>query len=487
MPGERLLVVRSGCARGCASFHPRSAPLSSRRMQSATRTLTAATFAERYTLPKYRLRVTAGPSAGLERVFDRRLVYIGSAPDNDLVLDDPSVSRNHMKIDGERTGYRIKDLESKNGTWFAGARLVEAVLGTQAVLRLGQTELHFEHLPELHEVALAREPQFGDLLGTSPEMREIFAILARAAPAEATVLVDGESGTGKELVAEALHQHSRRAQGPFVVFDCSAVQRDLVESELFGHVKGAFTGALATRRGAMADAQGGTLFLDEIGELELDVQPKLLRALEKREIKPVGSNERVPVDVRIVAATNRDLQQMVREGSFREDLYYRLAVLRVQLPPLRRRRTDIPLLVNHFLESAQVRSGRAGPMTVSFDTMQQLQSYAWPGNVRELRNHIERAAVLSEGRELEVQLEETRQPRVALGGATDLGELAVDWALPFKDAKSRLIERFERVYWQRALDAHQWNVSGAARATGLHRKSLEYLMKKLDLKRPDEA
>ncbi|MFZ4577212.1 MAG: sigma 54-interacting transcriptional regulator [Myxococcota bacterium] len=450
----------------------------------ATRTLTSAAFADRYTLPKYRLRVTGGPNAGLERVFDRRLVYIGSAPDNDLVLDDASVSRNHLKIEGERTGYRIRDLESKNGTWFAGARLCEAILGPHATLRLGQTELSFDQLPELHEVALALDPQFGALQGQSSEMREIFALLARAAPSDSTMLVEGESGTGKELVAEAIHGHSRRAQGPFVIFDCSAVQRELVESELFGHIRGAFTGAVATRKGALAEAHGGTLFLDEIGELDLDLQPKLLRALEKREIKPVGSNERVAVDVRIVAATNRDLAQMVREGTFREDLYYRLAVIRVNLPPLRRRSADIPLLVNHFLAELQSRNPRAGVLSVSFETMRQLQAYPWPGNVRELRNHIERAAVLSDGKELQVHLD----AGLSLPGREPRGQgLDVDYDLPFKDAKARLVDAFERAYWQRALDAHQWNISAAARATGLHRKSLEYLIKKLDLQRPDDA
>ncbi len=444
-----------------------------------TRTLTAATFAERYTLPKYRLRVLSGPNAGLEKVFDRRLVYVGSAPDNDLVLDDPSISRNHLKIDGERTGYRVRDLESKNGTWFAGARLLEAVLGPSAVLRLGQSELQFEQLAELHEVALSREPQFGNLLGQSPEMREIFALLARAAPTDSTMLVEGESGTGKELVAEAIHQHSRRASGQFVVFDCSAVQRDLVESELFGHVKGSFTGAIQNRKGALAEAHGGTLFLDEIGELDLDLQPKLLRALEKREIKPVGSNDRQAVDVRIIAATNRDLAQMVKEGTFREDLYYRLAVIQVQLPPLRRRKLDIPLLVSHFLADTQARNPRPGALTLSFETMQQLQAYPWPGNVRELKNQIERAAVLSDGKELQVQLDPQQSSAVVALERPDAA-----YELPFKDAKARLIDAFEREYWQRALDRHQWNVSAAARATGLHRKSLEYLIKKLDLVRP---
>lgn len=445
-----------------------------------TRTLTSATFAERYTLPKYRLRVLSGPDAGLERTFDRRLVYIGSAPDNDLVLEDPSVSRNHLKIDGERSGYRIRDLESKNGTWFAGVRLCEAVLGPTAVLRLGQTELQFEQLAELHEVALSRDPQFGRLLGQSPEMRELFALMARAAPTDATILVEGESGTGKELVAEAMHQHSKRAGGPFVVFDCSTVQRDLMESELFGHVKGSFTGAIQNRAGAFAEAHGGTLFLDEIGELSLDLQPKLLRALEKREFKPVGSNDRRPADVRIVAATNRDLAQMVKDGTFREDLFYRLAVIQVPLPPLRRRKSDIPGLVSHFLAEAQARAARPGALTVSFETMQQLQAYPWPGNVRELKNQIERAAVLSDGKELQVRLDggASRPVPAVEGGVT------VDFALPFKDAKARLVDDFERVYWQQAMERHQWNVSAASRACGLHRKSLEYLLRKLDLQRP---
>ncbi len=453
-------------------------------MDAATRTLTAAAFADRYTLPKYRLRVINGPDAGLEKIFDRRLVYVGSAPDNDFVLDDPSVSRNHLKIDGERGGYRIRDLDSKNGTWFAGARLSEAILGSPSLLRLGQTELQFEQLPELHEVALAREPNFGHLLGQSPEMREIFALLARVAPADSTVLVQGESGTGKELVAEALHHHSKRHQKPFVVFDCSAIQRDLVESELFGHVKGSVTGAIATRKGAFAEAHGGTLFLDEIGELDMDLQPKLLRVLEKREIKPVGSNERQAVDVRIIAATNRDLSQMVRDGTFREDLYYRLAVITVQLPALRRRRGDIPPLVNHFLQDVVARNGLGRSLTVSFDTMQQLQNHSWPGNVRELRNHIERAAVLSDGQQLQVQWSP-----LGANAAEPVSEqaLAADFDLPFKDAKARLIDAFERHYWQRALDRAQWNVSAAARATGLHRKSLEYLIRKLDLQRDEPA
>lgn len=447
-------------------------------MSDATRTLTSA-FAERYTLPKFRLRVLSGPRAGMDRVFDKRLCYIGSAPDNDLILDDTSVSRTHVKLEGERGGYRLRDLGSKNGTWLAGTRVIEVLLTAGTQLRLGQTEVAFQLLDEVHEVALSREPKFGSMLGQSSQMREIFALLARIAATSVTVLVQGESGTGKELVAEAIHQHSPRAGGPFVVFDCSAVQANLMESELFGHLRGAFTGAVSTRQGAMTDADGGTLFLDEIGELALELQPKLLRALEKREVRPVGSNDRRRVDVRIVAATNRDLKEMVREGTFREDLYYRLNVVPVRLPPLRQRPEDIPLLVHHFLGDSQQNSAQRRSFTVSFETMKQLTEHTWKGNVRELRNYIERASVLSAGEELEVEIEDGAKAAVVQQGG-----LPVHFELPFKDAKARLIDAFEREYWQRALSASGWNVSAAARATGLHRKSLEYLVRKLDLKRP---
>ena len=453
-------------------------------MDYATRTLTSA-LSERYTLPTYRLRVLDGPGAGTARTFDRRLVYVGSAPDNDLVLEDAAASRAHLKIEGERQGYRIRDLGSKNGTWLAGGRLVEMVLSGDTILRIGQTRVAFELLDTVHEVALSREPRFGRLLGGSSQMREIFALLGRVAATDVSVLVQGESGTGKELVAEAIHSHSRRADAAFVVFDCSAVQANLVESELFGHLRGAFTGAVATRQGAMAEAHGGTLFLDEIGELHLDLQPKLLRALEQHEIRPVGSNERRRVDVRIIAATNRDLATMVQEGTFREDLYYRLNVIKVALPPLRRRPEDIPLLVHHFLTEAQRLSTQDRPLSVSFETMQQLQAHHWPGNVRELRNNVTRATVLSSGQELEMRLDTTPLSAAQETGlGADASGLPVRYDLPFKDAKARLIEAFERIYWTQALTAHQWNISAAARATGLHRKSLEYVVKKLDLRRP---
>ena len=443
-----------------------------------THTLTAA-FSERYSIPRLQLRVMDGPSEGAAVRLEQRSVYIGSALDNDFVIDDPSVSRSHCRLEGERAGFRLRDLGSKNGTWVGGTRLQEAMLTAGVTLRLGQAAVLVEPLAETHEIELARETRFGGLLGQSAAMREVFAHLAKVAPSDVTVLIEGESGTGKELAAEAIHRHSRRAGGPMVVFDCSAVQPNLMESELFGHVRGAFTGAVAQRSGAMVEAHGGTLFLDEIGELELELQPKLLRALEQHEVRPVGSNERRRVDVRIVAATNRDLGQMVREGSFREDLYWRLNVLRVVLPPLRRRPEDIPLLVRHFLADAMGRSGGRN-LTISFETMQQLTGHSWPGNVRELRNAIERANVLSSGLDLEVDV----APREVV--VSDAG-LPLRFDLPFKDAKARLVDAFERAYWERALASHSWNISATARETGLHRKSLEYLVRKLGLERPGEG
>lgn len=409
--------------------------------------------------------------------FRERLIHIGSGPDNELVLDDPTVSRVHARLEFDRSGYLIRDLESKNGTWIGDVRVTEAYVPPGATLGFGNAQATFGLEEETVQVSIARGSTFGRLDGQSSQMREIFGLLARVAPSDATVLVEGESGTGKELVAEALHQHSSRRDGPFVVFDCSAVAPDLIESELFGHVRGAFTGAIANRQGVFEQASGGTLFLDEVGELPLDLQPKLLRALESGQVKPVGGSTVCPTDVRVVAATNRQLGREVEAGAFRQDLYYRLAVIHVRLPSLRQRPEDIPLLVERFLAEAD-----AEDVAVGFDTMTRLQSHPWPGNVRELRNYVERAVVLADDGRLE-----TRHLNGGVPGSTpaptELGEaLRPDYKLPFKDAKARLLETFERRYWSQRLDDADGNISEAARQGGLHRKSLEYLVKKLDLK-----
>ncbi len=445
-------------------------------------TMVAAGANEEVSFQRYRLThaSAAGESSDVACRFSRRLIHIGSSPDNDFALDHPTVSRVRARLEFQRHGYLLTDLASKNGIWVDGLRVREAFLRSGATLRFGQADVGFVLEEERVQVELSRATTFGRLIGKSSQMREIFALLGRVAPSDVTVLVEGESGTGKELVAEALHLHctSRRSK-PFVIFDCSAVAPELIESELFGHVRGAFTGAVAKREGVFGEADGGTLFLDEIGELPLDLQPKLLRALESGEVKPVGGNERRRVDVRVIAATNRQLDHEIDAGAFRRDLYYRLAVIKVRIPPLRQRIEDIPLLVEHFLARA------ADGVRVGFDTMRKLQAHSWPGNVRELKNYVDRAVILADDGRLSTQHLSTDRLSDAGGDAElDTGACVVrmDFDLPFKDAKARLVDTFERRYWVRLLEEAAGNVSEAARRGGIHRKSLEYLLKKLDLR-----
>ena len=428
---------------------------------------------------RYRLR-GAGAAASAAQAFERRLVFIGSAPDNDCVVEHPTVSRVHARLEFDGTGYLLRDLGSKNGTWVDGVRVREAFLPATARLRFGQAEMLFALDEDRVHVELTRAERLGRLIGRSPQMREIFALIPKVARASVPVLIEGESGTGKELVAEAIQQHSARSEKPFVVFDCSAVPPDLAESELFGHVRGAFTGAVATRAGVFEQAHGGTLFLDEIGELPLDLQPKLLRALEKGEFKPVGDSVRKVADVRLIAATNRQLDKEVEAGNFREDLYYRLAVIKLRLPALRQRPEDVPLLVEHFLAVAG-----ASDVQVGWETMRRLQAHPWPGNVRELKNYVDRAVVLAEHGRLETRHLSTRgvkQSPVEIGGDGERLQRGVDIDLPFKDAKARLLDVFETRYWSRLLEMTHGNISEAARRGGIHRKSLEYIVKKLDLR-----
>jgi len=436
---------------------------------------------------KYSVRVVSGPNVGLTQVSAGRQLEIGSAPDNGLCLDDPLVSRSHavIEVDG---GYKLRDKDSKNGTMVNGLRIGSVYLEDGTTFRVGDTECEFKLSSEEVEIRYSGKDRFGNMLGKSLVMREIFALLERVAPTDATVLIEGESGTGKELVAEALHVNSPRAKGPFIVVDCSAIARDIIESELFGHVKGAFTGAAGTRKGAFEAANGGTLFLDELGELPLDLQPKLLRALEKREVKPVGGNDTIKTNVRIVAATNRNLIQEVKDGGFREDLYYRFAVIKVELPPLRERPDDIPLLVEFFLQEAAQMTGRTD-VDIAYKTMEKLKRHRWPGNVRELKNFVERAVLLTQGDQIETKfLHSPQMPATEVApaqGSDSIAQVALDENLPFKDAKNRMIEEFEVAYWKGLLDRTGGNISKAARIAGVHRKSVEYILKKLDLTRED--
>jgi DNA-binding NtrC family response regulator len=338
-----------------------------------------------------------------------------------------------------------------------------------------------------HEVLSLREEnrrlrnelagEFRGMVGDSPAMREVAETIRRAGPTDATVLVTGESGTGKELAARALHAESRRAGGPFVALNCSALPADLIESELFGHVKGAFTGADRDRTGVFEAADGGTLFLDEAGDLSSSAQAKLLRAVEEGRVTPVGTTTSRAVDVRLVAATNRPLEEMASRGEFRNDLLYRLQVVTLRLPPLRERRADIPALAIHFIDELARRHERP-VRSLSVAARRALVAYDWPGNARELRNVLERAVVLADADEIDL----AALPARVTGATTPSSPIDAALSdLPYTDARDRAVEAFERSFLSAALERHSGNVSATARALGLHRQSLQKILRRLDL------
>jgi transcriptional regulator with GAF, ATPase, and Fis domain len=321
-------------------------------------------------------------------------------------------------------------------------------------------------------------------------MREIYAILDKLAPSELSLVIEGETGTGKEMVAREIHDNSQRTGQPLVIFDCSAFPRNLLESELFGHEKGAFSGAIRTHRGVFERADGGTVFLDEIGEMDLPLQPKLLRALESGEFRRVGGERPIQVDVRVLAATNRDLAVMVEEGSFRQDLYYRLAKVRLTLPPLRDRREDIATLAGVFLERLleQDRAGALVGRRLAEETMDLLRQYDWPGNVRELRNVVERAATFAEREEIRPR--DLPSELASEGGYRPRAQVLTESArlkMPFKDAKEILLASFEREYVVELLHKHGMNISAAAREAGLDRRHIYRLMRKYEIPLPERG
>jgi DNA-binding NtrC family response regulator len=429
-------------------------------------------------------------------VFDQPVVRIGALADNDLVVSHDTVSRFHCHIIQEEDAYILKDLASTNGTYLEGVRVREAFLSPGARIKLGEAELVFEPFEEHIRVEAVEATRYGEIVGQNVRMRQIYHVLGKIAPSAATVVIEGETGTGKEVVARTIHMKSNRAKGPFIVFDCGAVPENLIESELFGHEKGAFTGANRSRQGLFELANRGTLFLDEMGELSLDLQPKLLRVLESREVRTVGGNKSRPVDVRVVAATNRDLAKEVREGRFRQDLFYRLTVVKLTLPPLRERKDDIELLVGHFLDKLQSNrtpEGHRRLTGVSAPAMRALQAYDWPGNVRELANVVERASSFSSNAMLELDDLPEHIGRlahdvdaVALGeghGATE-PELRVPRDLSdldFKQAKETWLTAFESDYIHKLLEKNDWNISSAAREADIDRKYFRKLMKKYGL------
>jgi two-component system, NtrC family, response regulator GlrR len=413
-----------------------------------------------------RLVVIDGPDRDAAWTITAERCSIGGHASNPVRLADPTVSRFHCELVVDDRGVRVRDLDSRNGTILDGTRVVEAHVRDGSVLILGATWLRLEL--GCPAAACAGPASFGSLVGTAPGMRAAFAALAQSAPTDATVLLLGETGTGKEEAAAALHAASRRANGPFVVVDCGALPRELLLSELFGHEKGAFTGATERRHGAFAAAAGGTVFLDEIGELPLDLQPQLLRVLERREIRMLGSARHAPIDVRVVAATNRDLRAEVNAERFRADLYYRLAVVTVRLPPLRERPADLPPLVRELL----VRLG-AGAATIERllddELLAAVRRGAWTGNVRELRNYLERCLVF--GRALPVS---ARDGDLPVANPLD----PTDPAQPYAMARRAALDRFERGYVHALLARHGGRVQDAATAAGLGRVQLWRLARK---------
>jgi len=419
-----------------------------------------------------KLVVLEGPDAGLEKRVGSVLT-LGSSSECDVLLSDPTVSRKHALLAPLGPQLRLRDLGSSNGTRVGGRRVVEVEIDLGTTVHIGNTVFAVYPAWHVREVELSTRDDFGSLFGRSPAMREVFSILERVAPTDVSVLIDGESGTGKELVARSLHEHSARKDRAYVVFDCTQAKPELVESELFGHKKGAFTGATADRHGVFEQADGGTLFLDELGELPTDLQAKLLRTLETGEVKGVGADAPRLVDVRVVAATNRDLKAEVARGNFRSDLMYRLDVVKIRMPPLRERPEDVPGLVERLL------GGRcASSEPIAGPNLHQLMSFDWPGNVRELRNVVERALALAPrgagAPRFSQLIFNLGRPKTPSSTPSTLPGL--DPLLPYKEAKEKLLERFDCAYLEALMAAHGQNISGAARVAGLSRKHLYELL-----------
>jgi transcriptional regulator with GAF, ATPase, and Fis domain len=419
-------------------------------------------------------RVHAGPDTGSAATMTAPSFSIGSHPSNDLPLTDPAVSRFHARVHAGADGYRLLDPASTNGTWLDDVRVREAFLADGSNLRVGESVIGVRFELEESEIELSESDRFGDVLGRSVAMRAIFAAARKVAGTGATVLVSGETGTGKEAMARAIHQHSDRARGPFVVLDCASVPAQLIETTLLGHAAGAYTGAGEARPGVFARASGGTLFIDEIGELPPELQPKLLRVLEARTIRPVGSQVAIPIDARVIAASNRDLRDLVERSLFRADLYYRIAVFPIELPPLRERPEDIPLLAGHLLADILERDPSApGWMQAHLDeAFERLQHLPWPGNVRELRNVLERAVAMAP--KAPTPLERLVALRAHLGRA-------MSSPLPLAEAR----QQADRDYLRTLLARTGGDIARAAEIAEIHPKSLERLLRRYRIDRAE--
>ncbi|MBX3233302.1 MAG: sigma 54-dependent Fis family transcriptional regulator [Labilithrix sp.] len=423
-----------------------------------------------------RIVVVEGPDAGQSVQTQGGAVHVGSGTQCDLRLSDPLVSRRHLEVHGEPGGVRIVDRGSRNGTFFHGARVTELRVTSDVELTLGSTRLALTLGREPLKLPFSPRTTFGSAVAHSESMRHVFRVLEMAAAKDVTVLIEGESGTGKEVLASSLHAESPRRDGPFVVVDCGSIPANLVESELFGHERGAFTGAVAAHAGAFEQAHRGTIFLDEIGELPLDAQPKLLRALESRSVRRIGGRAPISFDVRVVAATNRRLKEAVRCKEFRQDLFYRLAVVHVSVPPLGDRKEDIPLLAERFLRIASGDANAVLPPAL----VKVLTGYDWPGNVRELRNVIDRFATFDNTDE-RMLFDPSGNDEPARGGF-DFAALA---AHPYAEAKRQLLDAYHRAVIPGVVEECGGSVQRAADRLGMSRANLYRVLSDLGAKVDD--
>ncbi|GEN08769.1 Transcriptional regulator containing PAS, AAA-type ATPase, and DNA-binding Fis domains [Myxococcus fulvus] len=418
------------------------------------------------------VRVKQGPNETVHRLTGDSFTA-GKDAGCDLVLQDRFASSKHLKVTRRDGTFHVVDLRSTNGTWLGPVRVFEAEVSLPTTLRVGETEL----VLEAAAAGNRKEPtSFHGIIGSDNAVKGLSDLIERVAPSTAAVTILGESGTGKELVARAIHQCSQRANRPLIPVNCAAISKELIESELFGHEKGSFTGAANARKGAFEEADGGTLFLDEIGELPLDLQAKLLRALESGEIKRVGASRPMHVDVRVVAATNLDLLAAAREGKFREDLYYRLCVIPLHLPPLRSRKGDLPALADHFVKQY---SPRGQTVKLSTSAMDRLQNHTWPGNIRELRNVVHRALLLRKGpvidaNDLTFDQEMNKETGIAVP------------ELPPGMTLEQMLEKLERQIVEAALRRYNNNRERVARELGVARSTLFKRLKDWGLTKQDE-
>ncbi len=434
----------------------------------------------------YRIIVTQGPDAGGRVEIDAShagQLLVGKSPACGLILTDPLASRRHVGFEVVRDGLRMEDLGSTNGTFIGGLRVGSAVLAGGETVKLANTTLTVERASDRAAPSLIPNAQLGLLIGVSREMRRLYPLLERLAESTVPVLIEGETGTGKEIVAETIHRLSPRSEGPFIVFDCASVAPNLVEIELFGHEEGV-GGSPGPRRGLFEQADGGTLLIDEIADLDPSVQPKLLRVLERGEIRRVGGNQPIPVNVRVLSATRRDLDVEVQEGRFRDDLFHRLVVARVELPPLRARRGDVAVLARNFARQL------AGPEATIPDPMiARWDRQPWPGNVRQLRNAVARHLAIGDlALDLDAEgvddvednaafddEEAGAQPPAEITPDRRLVEQVLDMGLPLVEARQKLVEEFDRAYLARVLGEHKGNVTRAAAASGLARRNFQLL------------